>query len=64
VTVVDKTGKTDFKPNLMMRFVRFFVKPGPYEPVFFERLSKMYFRASGFYYKQMVDVIKGAMGIE
>jgi hypothetical protein len=64
-TVVDKkTGKTDFKPNLMMRFVRFFVKPGPYEPVFFERLSKMYFRASGFYYKQMVDVIKGAMGIE
>jgi len=54
----------DFKPNRAMKFVRFFVKPGPYEPVFFERLSKMYFRASGFYYKQMVDVIKGAMGIE
>jgi len=54
----------DFRPNLAMRFVRFFVKPGPYEPVFFERLSKMYFRASGFYYKQMVDLIKDAMGIE
>ena len=58
------TKDGDFKPNLAMRFVRFFVKPGPYEPVFFERLSKMYFRASGFYYKQMVDIIKGAMGIE
>ena len=54
----------DFVPNRAMRFVRFFVKPGPYEPVFFERLSKMYFRASGFYWKQMVDVIRGAMGIE
>ncbi|MCX6814814.1 MAG: hypothetical protein NTY20_04165 [Candidatus Aenigmarchaeota archaeon] len=59
---ISKDG--DFRPNLAMRFVRFFVKPGPYEPVFFERLSKMYFRASGFYYKQMVDVVKNAMGIE
>ncbi len=59
---ISKDG--DFRPNTAMRFVRFFIKPGPYEPVFFERLSKMYFRASGFYYKQMVDVIKGAMGIE
>jgi hypothetical protein len=65
VTVVDKkTGERDFRPNRPMKFVRFFVKPGPYEPVFFERLSKMYFRASGFYYKQMVDVLKNAMGIE
>jgi hypothetical protein len=54
----------EFVPNRSMRFVRFFVKAGPYEPVFFERLSKMYFRASGFYFKQMVDVIKNAMGIE
>ncbi|HJW97320.1 MAG TPA: hypothetical protein VJ485_04125, partial [archaeon] len=65
VSVADKkTGETDFRPNRAMRFVRFFVKPGPYEPIIFERLSKMYFRASGFYYKQMVDVIKTAMGIE
>jgi hypothetical protein len=54
----------DFRPNRAMKLVRFFVKPGPYESVLFERLSKMYFRASGFYYKQMVDVIKTAMGIE
>ena len=60
----EREMKAEFVPNRFMRFVRFFVKPGPYEPVFFERLSKMYFRASGFYYKQMVDVVKNAMGIE
>jgi len=44
--------------------VRFFVKPGPYEPIFNERVSKMYMRASGFYFKQITDVFKSAMGIE
>jgi hypothetical protein len=61
---INRIMKSQFVPNKTMKFVRFFVKPGPYEPVFFERLSKMYFRASGFYYKQMVDLLKGAMGIE
>jgi hypothetical protein len=56
--------KMEYAPNALMRLIRFFVKPGPYEPVFFERVSKMYMRASGFYYKQMLDLIQGTMGIE
>jgi hypothetical protein len=54
----------DFVPNRFMRFIRFFVKPGPYEPVFKERASKMYMRASGFYFKQMVDMLQQTMNIE
>ncbi len=50
--------------NRLEPLVRFFVKPGPYEPVFTERVSKMYMRASGFYFKQITDVFKTAMGIE
>jgi hypothetical protein len=46
------------------KFWEFFVKPGPYEVVFFERASKMYMRAAGFYWKQITDHIKGTMGIE
>lgn len=48
----------------MMRFVRFFVKPGPYETVFKERASKMYMRASAFYFKQIVDMLQQTMNIE
>jgi len=57
----------EFRKNARKRLeplVRFFVKPGPYEPVFTERVSKMYMRASGFYFKQITDVFKSAMGIE
>jgi hypothetical protein len=64
LTEVEKINKSEFKPNRFMSFIRFFVKPGPYEPIIKERLSKMYFRASGFYFKQMVDVLEKAMGIE
>jgi len=60
----ERIMKSTFEPNRTLKFIRFFVKPGPYESVFFERLSKMYFRASGFWYKQMVDLLKGAMKIE
>jgi hypothetical protein len=64
-TKVNERGfPENWEPNRSMKFVRFFVRPGPYEAVFFERASKMYFRASGFYYKQMLDLIKGAMKIE
>jgi hypothetical protein len=50
------------KPGLL-KFYHIFFRPGPYEPVFFERVSKMYFRASGQYYGQVVDYLKDAMRI-
>jgi hypothetical protein len=45
-------------------FWGFFVKPGPYEPVFFERASKMYMRAAGGHFGQVVGHLKKSMGIE
>jgi hypothetical protein len=59
-----ESGDYEFGPNLAMRIVRLFIRPGPYEPMLHERLTKMYFRASGFYYKQMIDMLEKAMGIE
>ncbi len=50
--------------NALKRFARLFVKPGPYEPIFFERVSKMYFRASGQYYVQTLNFLKKKMEIE
>lgn len=50
------------KPGLL-KFYHIFFRAGPYEPVFFERVSKMYFRASGQYYGQLVDYMKDAMRI-
>ena len=46
------------------KFWGFFVKPGPYEVIFFERASKMYMRAAGFYWVQITGHIKATMGIE
>jgi hypothetical protein len=60
----DKKNPYEFVPNRFMRFVRFFVKGGPYEPVFKERASKMYMRASAFYFRQVVDMLQQTMGIE
>ena len=45
------------------KFVHLFIKPGPYESVFYERVSKMYFRASGGDYKQVIDFFKEKMQI-
>lgn len=45
------------------KFVHLFIKPGPYESVFYERVSKMYFRASGGDYKQIIDFFKEKMQI-
>ena len=53
-----------FVPNLTMRFVRFFVKAGPYEPVFKERVSKMYMRGVGIEHKKIIDLLETSMGIE
>jgi hypothetical protein len=61
---IERVMKSEFVPNRAMRIVEFFVKPGPYEPIFRERISKMYMRASGFYFKQITDVLKTSMGIE
>jgi hypothetical protein len=46
------------------RFVHFFVRRGPYETVFYERVSKMFARGLGAEYKLVIDHIKGSMGIE
>ncbi len=46
------------------RFVHLFVRRGPYETVFYERISKMFARSIGEDYKAIIDHIKGLMGIE
>jgi len=48
----------------LTRFAHLFVRPGPYEPIFFERVSKMYFRATGKFYVQLVDWFKKKMQVE
>jgi len=55
-------AKMWLKPKVM-RFVYLFIRPGPYEAVFFERVSKMYFRASGRDYKQVITFLKEKMQI-
>jgi hypothetical protein len=52
-----KTGKG------LTRFGHLFIKEGPYEPVFFERVSKMYFRATGAYYGQILGWFKKQMQV-
>jgi len=64
LTQRERVMKSEFVPNRMMRFVEFFIKPGPYETIFKERVSKMYMRAAAVYYRQMVAVVEQAMGIE
>lgn len=46
------------------KFAYFFIKPGPYETIFFERVSKAYSRGGGKYWKQMIDFLKELMQIE
>jgi len=41
-----------------------FVKPGPYERDFKERISKHYLRIAGAYFVSIVDFIKSKMGVE
>jgi len=48
----------------LTRFAHLFVRPGPYEPIFFERVSKMYFRATGRFYGQHIDFFKKRMQVE
>ncbi|MFQ5648167.1 MAG: hypothetical protein ACE5FW_02925 [Candidatus Aenigmatarchaeota archaeon] len=43
-------------------FIHVFIRRGPYETVFFERVSKMFARGIGGYYKQQIDFIKEKMG--
>jgi hypothetical protein len=49
--------------SVPMRVVRLFVRPGPYEPIFFERVSKMYSRALGQYYQQLTKYILDKMQV-
>jgi hypothetical protein len=51
-----------FKPKVLA-FVHLFIRPGPYEAVFYERVSKMYFRASGKDYQQVTNYLKEKMQI-
>jgi len=48
----------------LKKFGHLFVRPGPYEPIFFERVAKMYFRASGRFYGQIVEWLKSKMQVE
>ena len=51
------------KPPLEKFFYLFF-KRGPYEPVFAERVTKMYLRGSGAYFGQVTDYLMQKMGVE
>jgi len=44
------------------KFFHLFVKRGPYEPVFRERVTKVFARGIGKYYGQQVGFIKAVMG--
>jgi hypothetical protein len=46
------------------KFAYLFVKPGPYEPVFRERLTKYYARGLGGLWGQMIGYIEETMGVE
>jgi len=45
------------------RFIHIFIRRGPYETVFFERVSKLFARKMGDYYKQQVGFLKEKMGV-
>jgi hypothetical protein len=46
------------------RFVHVFVKRGPYEIIFYERISKMFARGMGGYYGQQIGFVQGKMGVK
>lgn len=52
-----------WKPHLE-KVWHLFVKPGPYEPVFDQRVSKMYARGIGKYYGQIVDFLMKQMQVD
>ena len=54
--------KWRIKPGAL-KFLHLFVRPGPYEAIFYERVSKMYFRASGRDYLTVRDYLKDKMSI-
>jgi hypothetical protein len=49
--------------GLTMKIVHLFIRPGPYEPVFYERVSKMYSRAIGNNYGQITNFLKEKMQV-
>ena len=60
-----KTGKWGRKGrNVFEKIFYIFVKRGPYETNFEERITKMYFRAAGGLYGQQVGYILSKMGVE
>ncbi|MBI4175790.1 MAG: hypothetical protein HY518_01175 [Candidatus Aenigmarchaeota archaeon] len=46
------------------KFFYLFVRPGPYEPVFEERISKMYARVMGEPFDQIITFITSKIGVE
>lgn len=49
--------------SITMRIAHLFVRPGPYESIFYERVSKTYSRAVGAYYGQITGFIKDKMHV-
>ena len=54
----------DYLELLGERVFYFFVKPGPYESNIYERYTKMYSRASGPMYSQVIDFLKAKMQVK
>ena len=52
----------NFMGSKIKDFAQLYVKRGPYEPVFKERVSKLMARAIGGMYKQQLDHIQSLMG--
>ncbi len=45
-------------------FFHLFVRRGPYEPIYYERISKIYLRGSGPMYAEVLNMVEGWMKIE
>lgn len=61
VDAVNSAGSKVKKP--LESFFYLFVRRGPYEPIFKERVSKMFSRAMGPSYKKQLDLLKSEMGV-
>ncbi len=62
-TALPLTRAKDYLELLGERIFYFFVKPGPYESNIYERYTKMYSRASGPMYGQVVEFLKAKMQV-
>ncbi|RLJ08434.1 MAG: hypothetical protein DRP12_00570 [Candidatus Aenigmatarchaeota archaeon] len=57
-------GRVERLRGLLKRFVHFWIRPGPYETVFYERISKGFARGCGADYGMITGFFREKMGIK